>query len=107
MYAQKLVYELRNNGIAAEKDLMSRSLKAQMKYADKIGAQYTIVLGEDEIKNNKAVLKNMKTGEQLEIKLDTLVDEFKIGGKYMGEINLGLKRSQGVLSLELKMSVRK
>ncbi len=79
MYAQKLVYKLRNNGIAAEKDLMSRSLKAQMKYADKIGVQYTIVLGEDEIKNNKAVLKNMKTGEQLEIKLDTLVDEFKIG----------------------------
>lgn len=78
-YAGKLVYKLRNSGIAAEKDLMGRSLKAQMKYADKIGAQYTVVLGEDEIKNNKAVLKNMKNGGQKEIVLDTLVDELKIG----------------------------
>ncbi len=79
LYAQKLVYNLRENGITAEKDLMGRSLKAQMKYADKIGAHYTMVLGEDEIKNNKAVLKNMKNGEQKEIIPDKILNELKIG----------------------------
>ncbi|MBQ6907541.1 MAG: histidine--tRNA ligase, partial [Clostridia bacterium] len=51
LYAQKIVNELRKNGICAEKDLLSRSLKAQMKYADKIGAKYTAVIGDDEINN--------------------------------------------------------
>ena len=66
LFAQKLVNDLRVKGICAEKDLMSRSLKAQMKYADKIGAEYTVVIGGDEIKSGKVVLKNMKTGEQTE-----------------------------------------
>ena len=55
IYAQKLVNDLRLQGISAEKDLMCRSLKAQMKYADKIGAKYTVVIGDDEIKNGKVV----------------------------------------------------
>ncbi|MBZ4646953.1 MAG: histidyl-tRNA synthetase [Petroclostridium sp.] len=70
--AQSLVYELRQQDISAEKDHMGKSLKAQMKYADKLGAQYTMVLGEDEINNNKAVLKNMKTGETIEVDLEYL-----------------------------------
>ncbi|MDP4180673.1 MAG: histidine--tRNA ligase [Bacillota bacterium] len=75
IYAQKLVFDLRSKGIAAEKDLMNKSLKAQMKYADKLGAKYSIVLGEDEIKNSKATLKNMKKSEQAEIALDSLYEE--------------------------------
>ena len=46
-----------------------RGLKAQMKYADKIGAKYSMVLGDDEIASQKAVLKNMKTGEKKTIDL--------------------------------------
>lgn len=68
--AQKLIYELRKNGVRAEQDLCGRSLKAQMKYADKLGAAFSTVIGENEMCEKKAVLKNMKNGEQTEISLD-------------------------------------
>jgi len=77
-YAEKMVYELRKEGLSAEKDLMGKSLKAQMKYADKLGAKYSIALGDDEIESGKAVLKNMETGEQKEISLDTLISRLKM-----------------------------
>ena len=77
MFAQKLVNELRSKGVSAEKDLMSRSLKAQMKYADKIGAEYTAVIGDDEISAGKITLKNMKTGEQQEVEINKLHDLLK------------------------------
>ncbi|MEA4824269.1 MAG: histidine--tRNA ligase [Clostridiaceae bacterium] len=63
--AQKLILELRRMGISAERDLCDRSLKAQMKYADKIGARYTMVIGDDELAAGTANLKNMQTGEQI------------------------------------------
>lgn len=68
--AQKLVYDLRKLGCAAERDLCGRSVKAQMKYSNKLGAVYSIVLGEDEIKKEKAAAKNMDTGETVEIALN-------------------------------------
>lgn len=77
-YAEKLVFNLRSNGISAERDLMQRSVKAQMKYANKINAQYAVVLGDDEINNNRAVLKNMENGEQKEVSLDSISDELKL-----------------------------
>ncbi len=58
-----LVNELRRCGVAADCDLCARGLKAQMKYADRIGAKYTIVLGDDELAGGKASLKIMATGE--------------------------------------------
>jgi len=70
--AQKLVTKLRSDGISCEKDLSGRSFKAQMKYADKIGVKYVLVLGEDEIETGKAKLKNMATGEQTDVELDNL-----------------------------------
>ncbi len=76
-FAEKLVYQLRNVGINAEKDLMSRSLKAQMKYADKLGAKYTVVIGDNEIESNKAVLRNMNTGEQKDVSLDSILNRLK------------------------------
>ncbi|MDK2932561.1 MAG: histidyl-tRNA synthetase [Clostridiales bacterium] len=75
--AQSLVLALRKHGISAEKNHMDRSLKAQMKYADKLGVLYTMVLGEDEINTGKAKLKNMKTGEIVDIELDHLVETLK------------------------------
>lgn len=68
--AQKLVFGLRQEGIAAEFDHMGRSLKAQMKYADKLGSRYTIVLGDNELETGNARIKNMATGEQTDIRID-------------------------------------
>ena len=77
LFAQKLVNDLRHKGISAEKDLMARSLKAQMKYADKLGTQYTIVLGDDEISSGIVNVKNMLNGEQTEVKIDDLSEFLK------------------------------
>ncbi|MBR4888641.1 MAG: histidine--tRNA ligase [Clostridia bacterium] len=64
-----LAQQMRSCGIAAESDVCARGLKAQMKYADKIGAQYTVVLGDNELETGEAELKNMKTGEKQKISL--------------------------------------
>lgn len=68
--AFEMVSKLRTEGLYAENDVIGRSVKAQMKYADKIGAKFSLVLGDDEILNNRAKLKNMATGETVEISLD-------------------------------------
>ena len=80
--AYRLLMKLRDKGICAEIDVNERSVKAQMKYANKLNAMYTAVLGEDEIKNNLLKLKNMETGEVTEVSFEELI-------KYMEEINNG------------------
>jgi histidyl-tRNA synthetase len=71
--AIKWVHQLRNNGIKCDRDYMGRSLKAQMKYANKVNAKYITVIGDDEINNNKIKLKNMETGSEEEMQLDQLI----------------------------------
>ncbi len=75
--AFKILCDLRKNGISADKDHVGRSFKAQFKYANKINANYTIVIGDDEIEKGVVALKNMKTGEQNEIKLNDLISILK------------------------------
>ena len=75
VYAFTLAEKARAEGLRAQSDLMSRSLKAQMKYADKIKAIYTVVLGDDEIANQKAVAKNMLTKEQITLDLTKPIRE--------------------------------
>lgn len=70
--AESLAAVLRENGIIAETDLMGKSLKAQMKYADKIGAKYSAVVGENEILQKKLTVKNMETGEAKEVSFTEL-----------------------------------
>lgn len=65
-----LTARLRRGGVAAACDTVGRSLRAQMKYADKLGARYTVVVGEDELKAGVAQLKDMATGQTEEIRLD-------------------------------------
>lgn len=65
--AAGIVAKLRREGIYAEYDLVARSLKAQMKYADKINAKYTLIIGDNEIENGKAILKNMQQSSQVEV----------------------------------------
>lgn len=71
--ARKLVTELRNNEVYAEFDINSRSLKGQLKFADKKNAKYHIVLGENEIESNKTIIKNMENQETKEISIDSIV----------------------------------
>ena len=61
---------LRQGGMAVETDLVGRGLKAQMKYADKIGARYVIVVGDNELNTGRVQLKEMATGQSEEIGLD-------------------------------------
>ncbi len=68
-----LAKALRDEGFIAESDVAGRSLKAQMKYADKIGARFSVVLGDAELESGEAKLKNMATGEQTAVRLDELV----------------------------------
>ena len=73
----KLLKDLRTNHISAENDHLDRSVKAQFKYSDKINAKFTIVIGDDELANDTATLKNMSTSEQTTIKLSEIVKELK------------------------------
>ena len=74
--AYKLVNDLRQSGVIVETDYMDRSAKAQMKYANKLGARYTVILGENELNSNMAKIKNMETGEQTEVALDAIAGWF-------------------------------
>ena len=69
IFATKLATELRNEGIQVEKDICSRSLNAQFKYANKTNAKYVLTIGENEVRENKAKIKNMATGEETELNL--------------------------------------
>ena len=75
--ASALACVLRTAGLYVEFDVVGRGLKAQMKYANKLGARYSMVLGDNEIAEGKAQLKNMFSGEQSEISLDP--DDFIAG----------------------------
>ena len=74
--ATELCTALRRDGFEAQCDVCGRGLKAQIKYADKIGALYSIVLGDNELSENKANIKNMKTGETKEVSLNNFSDQF-------------------------------
>ncbi len=70
--AFSIVKELRDNGIVAETDHMQRGIKAQFKYADKIGAKYVGVIGSDELSSGKIKLKCMQTGEETFVDIDSI-----------------------------------
>lgn len=63
LFVQKLIFQLRNSGICAERDYLERSVKAQMKYANKTGARFSAVVGDDDIASGSVAVKNMQTGE--------------------------------------------
>ncbi|HBM81953.1 MAG TPA: histidine--tRNA ligase [Clostridiaceae bacterium] len=77
MKAFKIISDLRRNGISAEGNHMKRSIKAQMKYANKINAKYTAVIGDNEIKSGYTKIKNMKDGTFEEIKISDIVPYLK------------------------------
>lgn len=74
--ATELSAKLREDGFRIQTDICGRGLKAQMKFADKTGAKYTVVLGDNEIETDSAKLKDMQSGEITEIKLSSIVEDF-------------------------------
>lgn len=77
--AFSLVKSVRDCGLIAETDVVGRGLRPQMKYADKIGAKFSVVLGDNEIEQNSAEIKNMTTGEKTTLALDeTFADKFSV-----------------------------
>ena len=74
--AVEIAKDMREEGFSALLDLNQRSVRAQMKYADKLGAKFNVVIGDNEVENKIAKLKNMQTGEETEINLDTFVSGF-------------------------------
>ena len=75
--AYQLVNQLHLEGIRAELDYERKTLKSQMRRADKLKARYVLILGEEELKKGRAVLRNMKTKSQEEIPMQGIVDTLK------------------------------
>lgn len=77
LYAIGLVHKLRENGVAVSIDTLNRNLKGQMKYANKLAARYSVVIGDDEIEKGVVTLKNMVSGEQKEINASDITKEIE------------------------------
>lgn len=72
--AFKICQTLRNEYITAEMDGQGKSMKAQLKYANKINAKYVIILGDDELANKEAIIRFMESSEQEAVSLDNVID---------------------------------
>lgn len=76
MKAVEIAKDMRAEGFSVLYDLNQRSVRAQMKYANKMGAKFNVVIGDDEVLSGKAKLKDMETGEETDIDLTTFVNGF-------------------------------
>lgn len=92
--AAVLASDLRNEGMAAQFDTLGRSLKAQMKFANKLGASYTAVLGDSELEEKKVKIKNMESGEQTEVSLENFTEDFQ--NLMLREAMQGLEASESL-----------
>ena len=74
-FGLKLCRELRQSGVAAEMDTLARNIKGQFKYADRLNAKYTLVIGENELDKGVVSLKDMSMSQQREIKIEDIFEE--------------------------------
>jgi histidyl-tRNA synthetase len=77
LLAFEWVCALGNKGVRAELDFGGKSLKSQMKQADRLEAHYVLIVGDDELKKGEAILRNMQTKDQVSVPLDGLVENIK------------------------------
>lgn len=75
--ALEISSDLRASGYSVNIDTVGRSIKAQMKYANKINSEFTIVIGDNELESGKAMLKSMQDGTQTEVELDSFEEAFE------------------------------
>lgn len=73
-YSLKVASILRNAGNRVAVDLLRRSMKAQMREANRLNVKYTVIIGENEYQNNTVLIKNMQNSEQIEIKVDEIIN---------------------------------
>ncbi|KAA3661288.1 MAG: histidine--tRNA ligase [Calditrichaeota bacterium] len=73
----KLAHDLRKQNISTLTELMGRSLKAQMREANRSGARFALILGEDELRTRRASLKNLANSDQKEVDLNQIAEEIK------------------------------
>ncbi|WP_195283290.1 histidine--tRNA ligase [Harryflintia acetispora] len=96
--AQQLCYELQQEGFYAECDCMERSVKAQMKYADKLGAKYAAVLGESELQSGECTVKDMRGGKSVQVSLTDFAGQIYrllLEGAYTEVIEAGEQLQKG------------
>ncbi len=73
-YALEVIQKLRENGIKVNFEYETKSFKAQMKKAGKLDSKYVIIIGEEEVQENKIVLKDFSTGEQEKLDIDKVIE---------------------------------
>ena len=71
----KLMGQLRQKGLKVQMDIMGRNIKNQFKYANRINARKTVVIGQDEIENNSFAIKDMSTSQQVTVSMENIIDE--------------------------------
>lgn len=71
----KLMRQLRNAGVAVQMDIMGRNIKNQFKFANRINAKKTVVIGDDELANNSFAIKDMATSQQVNVPMEDIVTE--------------------------------
>ena len=74
-FGLNLLHELRLKGVKAEMDTLGRNIKGQFKYADRLNAKYTVVIGENELEEGAVSVKEMATSTQRLVKLEDLASE--------------------------------
>lgn len=74
-FGLKLLRDLHNKGVKAEMDTLARNIKGQFKYADRLDAQYTVVIGDNELTEGVVSIKEMATSQQRQVKLEDLLEE--------------------------------
>ena len=74
----KLVHQLRSEGLAVDQDYDGGSMKSQMRKANKSLARFALIIGENEIKTGKYLMKDMASSSQVEVAADNLVSEIKV-----------------------------
>ena len=72
--ALEIAEDLRRKGLTVDFDVMERSLRAQLKHADRIGALLSVIIGENELERDVVVVRDMETGEQTEVDINFAAD---------------------------------
>ena len=74
-FALKLMHDLRLAGVAVQMDVMGRNFKNQFKFANRVGAAKTVIIGENELNEGKLQIKDMESGEQTGVPIENIVAE--------------------------------
>ncbi len=77
LFGQKLLFDMRKEGIKSQMDDLQRNFKGQFKYADRLGAKFAVVIGDNELQTGVATVKDMENGTQHEVKFEELLSELK------------------------------